>query len=441
MRRRIVGGLCALLVGVLTGAASAGEPGPGTMLGPDTAEQAKSLLPDELVARYQSGEFSNPVVEPRAGTQWTDPDFIAAAAANRGKYTVSDVGTIIDPKTGKQPPYIYGPPFPDIDPSDPQAGVKLVWNFFYQSYLLGDDRNLVMLTWISRHGIDRQSSQEVLQKFFDGQGPDRPRPENPNNLLFQQLVDTRTPADLQGTISLTWRYRDTKRDNTWAYVPALRRVRAVSPTNRSDGFLGSDMSQDDGSYFDGKPEDFKWRLVGQGEMLCMVDRAATVDGTHDIRPVPGGGWRAVFPPKPRFAFQTKDSKLVGWAPLPDRTALVKRPVYIVEAVPRDEYYLYGKILLRFDKDGYWGCYNSKYDWRSNMLNTYTPLHGPWFKLDEGKGPWRPYSESQFTMSQNWKLDRATASFPFADDPNTPTDSFIPIDAKVFDYQALVEHGR
>jgi len=31
---------------------------------------------------------------------------------------------------------------------------------------------------------------------------------------------------------------------------ALRRVRAVSPANRSDGFLGSDMSQDDGAFFE-----------------------------------------------------------------------------------------------------------------------------------------------------------------------------------------------
>ena len=28
--------------------------------------------------------------------------------------------------------------------------------------------------------------------------------------------------------------------------------------------MGSDMSQDDGSYFDGKPEDFDWKLIGDG---------------------------------------------------------------------------------------------------------------------------------------------------------------------------------
>ena len=39
---------------------------------------------------------------------------------------------------------------------------------------------------------------------------------------------------------------------------------SVSPANRSDGFLGSDMSQDDGPFFDGKPEDFYRRSRGQG---------------------------------------------------------------------------------------------------------------------------------------------------------------------------------
>src|SRR5581483_4297700 len=312
--------------------------------------------------RYQKGEFLNEVAEPKAGVKLVDPGFLAAGADNKGKYTVNDAGTIIDPKTGKQPTYIYGPPFPDIDTSDPQAGIKLIWNFFYQSYLLGDDRNIVMLSWVARHGVDREAGQEVLQKFFDGQAADRPRPDNPNNLLFQQLVQTTFPADLKGTIALTWRYRDTKHDNTWAYVPALRRVRAVSPTNRSDGFLGSDMSQDDGSYFDGKPEEFTWKLVGEGDMLCLRDKASVVDGKHEFKKLPGGGWRGIYPAKPRFGWQAKDTKVVAWAPLPERTVLTRQHVYQLEAVPKDSYYLYGKIALRLEKETFRGCYNSKSDW-------------------------------------------------------------------------------
>jgi len=441
MARLKMGGACALLIGTLAGHAHAAAVRPGTVIGPDTAAQAKDLLPEEIYQRYQKGEFLNEVAEPKPGTKLIDPDFLTASAANRGKYTVSDIGTIIDPKTGKQPTYVYAAPFPDIDPRDPQAGVKLIWDFFYQSYLLGDDRNLVGLSWVARHGVDRDSAQDVLQKFFDGQASDRPRPDNPNNLLFQQLVQTTFPNDLKGTIALTWRFRDTKRDNTWAYVPALRRVRAVSPTNRSDGFLGSDMSQDDGSYFDGKPEDFKWKLVGEGEMLCLRDRASVVEGKSDLRKLPDGGWRGVYPARPRFGWQAKDPKIVPWAPLPERTVLIRHPVYLIEAVPRDTYYLYGKIVLRLEKETFRGCYNTKSDWRGAILNTYTPLQGAWFRTDDGKGPWRPYAESQFTMAQNWKLDRATVSYPFKDDPTTPSDSLIAIDAKQFDYQAMVQFGR
>lgn len=441
MRHVSVAGWLAILLMVSPELAGAADIKPGTVLGPDTAEQAKGSLPDEILGFYQRGEFRQQVVEAKPGTNWIDPDFVAAGAPNRGNYTVSDVGTILDRKTSKQPPYIYGPPFPDIDKSDPQLGVKLVWDFFYQSYILGDSRNNVMLSWIGRHGIDRQSSQEVWQRFFDGQGPDRPRPSNANNLLFQQIVDVQFPADLQGTVALTWRYRDTKRDNTWSYVPALRRVRAVSPTNRSDGFLGSDMSQDDGSYFDGKPEDFIWKYVGEGEMLCPYDRASVVDGRYDIRPVAGGGWRAVYPAKPRFGWQDSKANVVAWAPHPDRVVLVKRPVYIVEGVPRDKYYLYGKITLRFEKGSFVGCYNSKYDWKETILNTYTPIHGAWFKVGDGKGPWRQYVEAQFTLAQNHKLDRATASYPYADDPSVPSDTLIHVDSGLFDYQAMAGRGK
>src|SRR2546430_10361299 len=54
-----------------------------------------------------------------------------------------------------------------IQPDDPQAGAKLVWNYFYNSYLLGDDRNVVALSWIGRHGLDRQIRTEVWQKFYE----------------------------------------------------------------------------------------------------------------------------------------------------------------------------------------------------------------------------------------------------------------------------------
>ena len=96
---------------------------------------------------------------------------------------------------------------------------KIAWNFFYQSYLLGDDRNLVALTWVGSSGVDRELKTEVLQKFWDGQKPFRLPKENPLNLLFQQLVQVTYPADVEGTVALSWRYRDERRGGGVGWGP------------------------------------------------------------------------------------------------------------------------------------------------------------------------------------------------------------------------------
>src|SRR5207249_3688855 len=141
-------------------------------------------------------------------------------------------------------------------------------------------------------GLERRTDQDVRFAYYDGV-PEDERMPNPQNFLTQALIFVKAPADLHGTAALTWRYRDAdRRDSTWAYVPALRRVRAVSPTNRSDGFLGSDMSQDDGPFFDGKPEDFEWNLKGEVEGFRFAEELNLKD-VGKARWVPEiGAWDA-----------------------------------------------------------------------------------------------------------------------------------------------------
>src|SRR5215468_976776 len=284
---------CALL-----NAPAPAEPTPGAdghkslgMLNEQTWQMAQGKMPEEFLDRYRKGQWEHEMVVPPANTHFRDEDFIAAGTGNEGKYAIGPEGGIIEVATGKQPEFVYGPPFPNIDPKDPQASAKIVWNFFYQSYLLGNSRNLVNLDWVGNNGMQRSIATEVYQRFFDGQ-PTKYRPQtNPQNYLFQQISAVTGPADLQGTVALTHRFRDPgKRDQEWTYVPALRRVRAVSPSNRSDGFLGSDMAQDDGSYFDGKPEDFEWKLTGEGEMLTLMDRTALLDQKCEVYPLASGGF-------------------------------------------------------------------------------------------------------------------------------------------------------
>jgi hypothetical protein len=406
-------------------------------LNQQTWQVAQGKLPDEFLDRYHKGQWEHEIIEAPPGTHFCDEDFLAAGKANEGKYALGPDGGIIDVATGKQPEFIYGPPFPTVDPKDPQAGAKIVWNFFYQSYALGNSRNLVSLDWVGTNGMQRSISTEVYQRFFDGQ-PEKYRPRsNPQNFLFQQISGVTAPADIQGTVALTHRYRDPgKRDQVWTYVPALRRVRAVSPSNRSDGFLGSDMSQDDGSYFDGKPEDFEWKLTGEGEMLALMDRTAVVEQKYDIHALPGGGFEARDSLRPRFAYQTPNWSGLAWRPLANEFVLVDRPVWIVEGTPKDKYYLYGKLLLRFDKVCWRGTYSSKYDWQGQILNSYLPVYGPLFLID---GEWRGYAATLFTMAQNWRLDRATVSY--ADPKNPVQQSRISFPEGFFNVEQLAREGK
>ena len=76
--------------------------------------------------------------------------------------------------------------------------------------------------------------------------------------------------------------------------------------------------------------------------------------------VPGGA---------RLGFQVPDWKGAPWCPMQE--VLVRRPHWVVEAVPKDPYYLFGKLVLRFDKDIFLGSYSSKYDWQGNLLGSYS----------------------------------------------------------------------
>jgi hypothetical protein len=282
-----------LILLIVTSAAA--ELKPGDVLGPDNWEQAKGLLPDEFLESYRRGDFRHRVGDFAIDRIGDDPVFHEAVEANRGRYALNDQGSIIDVRTGQPPDYVYAWPFPDIDPNDPQAAMKIVWNFFYTTYYGGNAHYRADLLWVSRRGLDRSIEVDSSVKYYDGQHPRFREPDADRELLTQSLAEVRAPADVNGVLSLSWRYRGAdRRDSIWAFVPALRRVRAVSPANRSDGFLGSDMTQDDGAYFDGKVEDFTWKLIGEQDLLVLFD-APSFEQQATLERLAGGGWRMLIP--------------------------------------------------------------------------------------------------------------------------------------------------
>ena len=411
----------------------------GDVLTQSNADLAKDLLPPEILRHYQSGEYRNRIISYPPGNAHWEKSFLDATEQNATQLDVDARGSIIDKSTGKQPGYFYGIPFPRIDPQDPKAGVKIAWNQFLAYWYGGSSYNRTQVVMLTPKGVDREIVADGWFHFYDGQTPKYRQP-NPQNLQRQFLGVSLKPADLQGPASLTWRYRDPdKRDSVWAFIPALRRVRAVSPANRSDGYLGSDISGDDGFFFDGTPEDFEWKLAGQRQGLRLIDPGSAA-GPLTIDPAPGGGWSILTNLNPPTAgFNTPGWTGVAWAPTDP--ALAKRTFWVIEATPRDKYYLYGRLELWIDAETWDGAWNRKFTWNGEQVHTYQVLSQINHKAGPADNPeWLPGATMAWACAENTKMNRATAA-GMRPDPQAPFYRRMPVEPALFDSTALTRFGK
>jgi hypothetical protein len=400
----------AALVGMTSRNTLAADLKTGDMIDKDSWQKADGLLPPEILRHYKEGEYSNKFIDwPVANTTFP-PDFKAASEANEGKFTTGPDGSIVDKATGKQPAYVMGYPFPTVDEKDPAAAVKILWNNFYRSWYYGNILAESQVNWVNPTRLERRADVQASFGYYDGVPQDELPTANPQNFLYRSLALVVGPADLNGTAALTWRYRDPgKRDASWSYVPALRRVRAVSPANRSDGFLGSDVSQDDGQFFDGKVEDFDWKLVGQTDQLRLSEET-NLKGRAKSVWVDGKGWDAEWPDVPFIGYMDPNWRGVAWAPTAAAT-LSKRRHWIIEGVPHDRYYMFGKLQLLIDTVSYQGAWNRKFGWKDELLAIHQVM--AWnpmpFTRPDGKVDYNQGSNQAFQTVENVKMNRATVA--------------------------------
>jgi outer membrane lipoprotein-sorting protein len=55
----------------------------------------------------------------------------------------------------------------------------------------------------------------------------------------------RSPRDVEGTCYLAWSYDADRDDDTWIYLPGMKRTRRISGSGRNDEFMGSDFTYED----------------------------------------------------------------------------------------------------------------------------------------------------------------------------------------------------
>jgi hypothetical protein len=244
--------------------------------------------------------------------------------------------------------YVAGQPFPNLDPKDPQFALKIMWNYEYgfangldDTDLRNFDADTGTIPTAGPMTVERHFLLDHLRRlFWTARLYVDPKPEkpNPNGYRVQQgLYPILEPFDLKGVGALGNRYIDSaKQDDSWLYLPSLRRVRRLSTAQRSDALFGQDTDVDSYNGYAGQVAWMDWKYLGEKEVL------GPVHAEH-------------FP--------------VKWAPKVDWAfddVWEKRKVYVIEGTSKLPQYAYSKRVLFIDKE-YWGIpFSDIYD-RSGEL--------------------------------------------------------------------------
>ena len=230
---------------LLLGAAVHADVVPGDRITDQNLDKVKSLISPGMEWCIQHG-FPLTIVEPRR-IEWPTA-YREATEKYSGQVKLAEDGLSVKN-------FVAGQPFPNIDPKDPRIALKIMWNYEYK-FNPTDDldlRNFDADTGaIANHGpmtverhflLDHLRSQFWTGRLFVDPKPDKP---NPNGYRSQLgLYPILEPFDLKGVGAVGQRYIDpAKQDDSWLYLPSLRRVRRLSTAQRSDALFGQDTDVD-----------------------------------------------------------------------------------------------------------------------------------------------------------------------------------------------------
>jgi len=183
--------------------------------------------------------------------------------------------------------HVSGQPFPmdKLDCSgDPEAGVKIAWNLdfqwegdgaassFYYSYW---DRGEELPLYYEGTAKTILMSRRAEKEYLDSNNGDLFRGEKRKSAFG---IEVDAPFDARGILLMTYRYKDSelpesqiKNDDTWVYVPTLRRVRRISSAQRTDAVSGTDFTFDDLRSFSGIVTQYNWECLGEMDIIAPVN--------------------------------------------------------------------------------------------------------------------------------------------------------------------------
>jgi len=410
--RTNAGAAAMILLGLILCLAAAGtgsaDVAPGDVINKDNFEKAQGLLPDAVLNWIKKGDATLEVGQLNFNpADYMPPSCIEGFAVNDGKYDVDEDSVLVDRQTRKSPDFVVGMPFPKIDPADPKAGPKIMYNKAYYTYTVG---NLVVpfqALWIGRTTkVERELNCDYLVYVMDGWTGAKGQ-NNPDNIEMYSVIRILAPFDIAGTNVLTWRYRDKRPDSTFTYVPAIRRVRRMSPANRSDAFVGSDFTVDDAWGYAGKVNAFEWKVLKKTDQLVPF-------WTKDPQPLTQNS-KGEYETAKAVKISTWGFQKEGWtgAPwFPMDLVWVKRPTYILEIRAKDPYYNYGVQYLWVDAEFYQPTFKVIHDAPART--------GKWNGSPRPRGKARTRKSSSSATGAWWPRTTGAITRPCSPWPARPT---------------------
>ena len=389
-----------ILLSLLSQPRSWAELTPGAVLSQENWQEAKGLLPEAVLHRFQDGSYQAKIITLPETMTWGSK-FKTSSETNAGKFAIDTADSLIDKTTNTYPAFLYGYPFPQIDAKDPQAGAKVIYNFSYTLMQPDDADRVSNLYWVTPSSLERHVEFQGQLLFYGSRfsGPI----DNPDATLRKGLIAGINPQEVYGVVTLEWMYLDPHKWNSlWSYVPELRKVRLLSASNGSEGLFGMDLAHDDPYLFSGKVQYFTWKLVGVQEALVPYS-------LPDPRPLRHAEKGYVLE-------NQQDALTMGWdkqgwkgkAWWPTNYSLVKRPVWVIEATAKDSQYAYSRQVLWIDKDLYIAYYKEAYDrsgqlWRM-ILNSVSVARTPEGDLS--------LAQPDFTLAVDEQQNHASVELPF-----------------------------
>jgi uncharacterized protein DUF1329 len=303
------------------------------VLSKENWQDAVNVLPAELVEKVKSGELQ---IRTRATTDLPlTPAYVESTRRNAGKAHLREDGSLEG--------YVNGRPFPEIDAADPQAGLKLAWNYRYhdsfnfgqgwgaQRFVEGGEIiRTVEFTYAQAFGMHRNDPKDNI---WEGEG-----------ILYKELFQALEPDDVKNLISLKFRYDDDRTsDLDFAYIREMHKVRQTH-VNLQERALSSEILFEDYYCFAGYLHEHNWRFLGRAKMLA---------------PVGVQGVKASF--DPHTGYPTDPWEL--------------RNLLLLESTPKDPGHPYAKRVLYIDEQMDVPLYVLAYDHQGKHYKTIFTLYG------------------------------------------------------------------